>query len=137
MVRSFFQTLCAARNQGAWLRWLLGVWCDCKKANQGGRWARGRGARLTEREGTERHGCGHGPKARPLGSMHGDDDGGGRGGGGDAPRATLQQIPDDEMMKHKKTHNRNMPPRDLTKPLREFNSFQDGPKKSRVEQSRT
>ena len=63
----------------------------------------GRGARLTEREGTERHGCGHCPKARPLGSMHGDDDGGGRGGGGDAPRATLQHIPDDEvMMKHRK-----------------------------------
>ena len=57
----------------------------------------------SDRAWTERHGCGHGPEARPLGSMHGDDDGGGRGGGGEAPRATLQHArrrDDDETQKN-------------------------------------
>ena len=71
-----------------------------KQANQGGRWARGRRAAHPATElGRSDTDAGRGTEARPLGSMNGDDDGGGRGGGGDAPRATLQHIPDDEMMK--------------------------------------
>ena len=75
-----------------------------KQANQGGRWARGRRAAHPATElGRSDTDAGRGTEARPLGSMNGDDDGGGRGGGGDAPRATLQHIPDDEMMKTQTT----------------------------------
>jgi hypothetical protein len=78
--------------------WVCGV--IAKQANQGGRWARGRRAAHPATElGRSDTDAGRGTEARPLGSMNGDDDGGGRGGGGDAPRATLQHIPDDEMMK--------------------------------------
>ena len=59
MVRSFFQTLCAARNQGAWLRWLLGVWCDCKTSQPRRAVGAGGAARgsPSDRAWTERHGC--------------------------------------------------------------------------------
>ena len=49
MVRSSFRTLCAARNQGAWLRWLLGVWCDCKTSQPRRAVGAGGAARLTQR----------------------------------------------------------------------------------------
>ena len=79
---------------------VVGCVVIAKQANQGGRWARGRRAAHPATElGRSDTDAGRGTEARPLGSMNGDDDGGGRGGGEDAPRATLQHIPDDEMMK--------------------------------------